>query len=194
MRPASTRMYRSYTPMSMQFMPISPSPPMGSTRSGGPCPGGGPGNGRLLRASWLEPRCSKPSLWMRGRLLRRPAEHAGARAGGAEQQSAGRQRRRRRHHALAEPHLPRDTAWTDGFVCRCWAAGRACPAASPAGCHGLVAARRPACQSAPLPPSLPLGSRHKLLDGAMGAVHARSEQAATVGACGIALPAALMQA
>ena len=78
MSPASTRMYRSYTPMSMQFMPISPRPPMGSTRSGGPCPGGGPGNGRLLRVVWLDPRCSYPSLLIRGRVLRRPAGAGGA--------------------------------------------------------------------------------------------------------------------
>lgn len=37
-------MYRSPTPISMQFMPISPRPPIGKTRSGGPWPVGGPGN------------------------------------------------------------------------------------------------------------------------------------------------------
>lgn len=45
MRPASIRIYLSPTPTSMQFMPISPSPPMGNTRKGGPSSGGGPGNG-----------------------------------------------------------------------------------------------------------------------------------------------------
>lgn len=41
-RPASIMMYLSLTPTNMQFMPISPRPPMGSTRRGGPVLGGGP--------------------------------------------------------------------------------------------------------------------------------------------------------
>jgi hypothetical protein len=56
------RMYLSFTPTSMQFMPISPRPPMGRTLSGGPSSEGGPGNGLLARKSRAEPRCSLPSL------------------------------------------------------------------------------------------------------------------------------------
>jgi hypothetical protein len=58
MRPASMRMYRSSQPTSMQFMPISPSPPTGSTRRGGPTLGGGPGKG--LCPPCELPRCSNP--------------------------------------------------------------------------------------------------------------------------------------
>lgn len=63
--PASIRMYLSYTPTSMQFMPISPSPPTGKILSGGPSPGGGPGKGLFGCRSKAEPRCSLPSLWMK---------------------------------------------------------------------------------------------------------------------------------
>ena len=65
-RPASTRMYRSLTPTSMQFIPISPRPPMGNTRSGGPSCGGGPGKGRLFCPDRVraDPRCSTPSLFL----------------------------------------------------------------------------------------------------------------------------------
>ena len=50
-------MYLSLTPTSMQFMPISPSPPIGSTRSGGPLAGGGPGNG--LQSTQVRMFCEK---------------------------------------------------------------------------------------------------------------------------------------
>lgn len=64
MRPASMRMYRSRTPTSMQFMPISPRPPMGRTLSGGPSSGGGPGNLCLLLVAIAVPKCSVPSLFL----------------------------------------------------------------------------------------------------------------------------------
>jgi hypothetical protein len=43
--PASIKIYLPLTPTSMQFIPISPSPPMGRILSGGPSSGGGPGKG-----------------------------------------------------------------------------------------------------------------------------------------------------
>lgn len=58
--PASMRMYLSLTPTSMQFMPISPSPPIGSTRSGGPLEGGGPG--RACRTQVLKMLCEEHIL------------------------------------------------------------------------------------------------------------------------------------
>jgi hypothetical protein len=51
-------MYLSFTPTSMQFMPISPKPPMGSTRSGGPRSGGGPAGWRCVRAWVVGGACS----------------------------------------------------------------------------------------------------------------------------------------
>lgn len=62
MRPASMRMYLSYTPTSMQFMPISPSPPTGNTLRGGPSPGGGPGKGLFGWCCSADPKCCLPSL------------------------------------------------------------------------------------------------------------------------------------
>jgi hypothetical protein len=59
-------MYLSFTPTSMQFMPISPRPPIGSTRSGGPVLGGGPaqshsmnGVGQHSTAQHGTAQCSK---------------------------------------------------------------------------------------------------------------------------------------
>ena len=60
--PASIIMYLSLWPTSMQFIPISPSPPIGRMRSGGPCPFGGPGKGRFPRDFRLEPKWLVPSL------------------------------------------------------------------------------------------------------------------------------------
>jgi hypothetical protein len=60
--PASTTTNLSLTPTSMQFIPISPRPPIGSTRSGGSASLLA-GNGFALLSAWdsISPRCAVPS-------------------------------------------------------------------------------------------------------------------------------------
>lgn len=69
MRPASIKIYLSCTPTSMQFMPISPKPPIGNTRKGGPPAGGGPGKGLAGTVSNAEPKWVVPLLDLKTRCF-----------------------------------------------------------------------------------------------------------------------------